>query len=1113
MRIRVRMLGSFEVRVGERALDASDWKLRHPRQLLQMLVLQPGQQLSRDHAVQALWPNASPEAAGNRLHHTLHVLRTTFVRAGVAKQEPVLALQAGVLGFGAAHHVESDVSEFRRAIEQARRGAPDEQGLLTAALALYRGELLGGNAYEDWLATHRDACRHDYLWGLDRLGALHREQQAWDAAIALYQKAVEAEPANELAHRTLMELFERTEHPERAIYQYSACRRFLQRDLDAEPSPATQALFERIVASSRRRDEQLQLEQSHRVARAAAAPRKRYVAPPHAGKLLGREADLETLQRWIGHDRVRLLTITGTLGMGKSRLGHALAERCQDGFEHGVVALALGGLDEGAQVLEQLAAGLRLDVRGSSARDAVASHLAKRSMLLLLDRFEHLLADAALVPRLLAAAPRLVIVVTSQAPLRCEGERVYEVPALSGEREAYAVQLFCSAAYNSGIGREQLESAPAVAAICRRLGGNALAIELAAAQTQLLSLAQIEQALKRPLDLLTSHTGDAEEPHRSLRHAIEWSCGLLDPPLQRLFAGLGVFAAAFSLDDAVQTLAHLADPARVQAACDALAERHLIDRVASGSEAGPRFVLLDAPLQFTRELALEPAERAADQAAHAAHFAHRTHRLASLLREGQAQEAIVGFQAGQANLRAAVDWFARNSTALQFLQLVTSYSAIALIAGARTDAARALRLATKVGRDWGPQERHLAAGCAFQLGRLSAWRPAQLLEVRSLRLARRLAQGGGDTALSDRIVKQLATVRMDQMRLRTARCHVEGLIRRHEASADVKSLVSEYGVLATIRLVGGEPRLALQAAERGLDCALARFNPKGLALALTVVAEVCLLSGDMDRARHSVDMCLAMPEGTLSVLRSSYLRLFDFVLAFECADFEGAFARIQRLLLLADDRERAVSQIFVTAMSEWMQIELGRHEQVRVLERIDLQGLPHNWYFTDVLVRNWGYRMRLDAARGAWYACQQSCAQLLNVMRWARSPLRLTWAYEACCHTALARGAPRAARGLLAQSRRFGNHAGAVPAPRLQRTWAIAEAALERLPAARGGLDKAPPRWVMARRESADQLLAFMSAILLDPVPQPCAASAPSPASGKPGSAWRTAFDPSGRHP
>ena len=312
MQTDIDLLGVFEVRVGARALPVSTWKLRHPRQLLQMLALQPALRMSRDQVCEHLWPLADADAAGNRLHHTIHVLRTTFARAGVPKAEPVLMIQGGALELSPCRAFMVDVSRFGSVVEQARKCREPErlEPLLEAAVALYRGELLSGSPHENWLSGEREQCRLDVGWALDRLAGMRRAAGDIEQATLLLRTLIDIEPTNEAAHRALMEMFDAADHPERAVYQYAACKRALQRGLDVAPSPLTQSVLERIVARGRA------LSAREAVAAPAPAPVRpvRYVVPPHAMPMLGRDADLALLRGWIVADAARWVTITGAAG-------------------------------------------------------------------------------------------------------------------------------------------------------------------------------------------------------------------------------------------------------------------------------------------------------------------------------------------------------------------------------------------------------------------------------------------------------------------------------------------------------------------------------------------------------------------------------------------------------------------------------------------------------------------------------------------------------------------------------------------------------------------------------------------------------------------------------
>jgi DNA-binding SARP family transcriptional activator len=597
MHIELKLLGGFEVRVQGRLIAASAWNHRHPRQLLQMLALQPRQRLDRERALVALWPDSGEKAAANRLHHTLHLLRATFAAAGVDKAEPVLELQAGAIGLGSAHTFELDLCAFRRCIAEARGSASPSQAQvwLRRALSLHGGELLAGQAHDDWLAPGRDECRNELQWLLERLAAQERQAGDTDAALLLYQRLIEHEPANELAHRALMELYDDGGHPERALQQYDACRHRLARDLDVEPSPATQGLFEGILARTKRRP-------------APAAVRDEpalcYLASPQALPLFGREQELAALQGWVAEPATRLITITGPAGVGKTRLAQALIERCQGLFDHGAVAVTLTDDSRPQQAAERLALALRLKPGHETVAQQIGEHLKGRRLLILLDRLEHLSSLLALwLTHWLQAARGVKLVVTSRVPLRCAAERVFELDNLSDGGDQPAVALFCRAAANLGAHFDAGANRDTVAAICRRLGGNPLAIQLAACQTQLLTLGQLSRCLARPLQWLNSPLHDGEAPHASLRQSIEWTLRLLPAEARQLFDRLSVLADGFTLDEACQALAPLMPASTVQTHLRTLLQWHLLTRLddATQADATARFGYLDAPRQLACE--------------------------------------------------------------------------------------------------------------------------------------------------------------------------------------------------------------------------------------------------------------------------------------------------------------------------------------------------------------------------------------------------------------------------------------------------------------------------------------------------------------------------------
>ena len=361
---------------------------------------------------------------------------------------------------------------------------------------------------------------------------------------------------------------------------------------------------------------------------AALGSARPFGLPADASSFIGRAQELAELSSLLR--RTRLLTLSGTGGAGKTRLALELARSAEPSYEAGAALVELAALADARLVPEAIAAAL--DIRALPAQDiveAVIDVLSARTLLLVLDNCEHVLAaTAALSDRLLRFAPQLTIVATSREPLRVAGEVVFRVPSLdipSPDRplpldellEYESVSLFVDRAAASSPGFElDTENAEDVARICFRLDGLPLALELAAGRVGVLSPAAIAERLDDRFRLLRSGSHAAPTRQQTLTATLQWSHDLLEPDEQVVFRRLAIFAAGFELEAVEEVCAGDGlEPAEVADVLARLAEKSLV-AVEEGRRER-RYRLLETVRMYARERLAEAAEAPAVARRHA----------------------------------------------------------------------------------------------------------------------------------------------------------------------------------------------------------------------------------------------------------------------------------------------------------------------------------------------------------------------------------------------------------------------------------------------------------------------------------------------------------------
>lgn len=384
--------------------------------------------------------------------------------------------------------------------------------------------------------------------------------------------------------------------------------------------------------------------------------------PVSLTSFVGREQELERISALLQRADIRLLTLAGPGGVGKTRLSLAVAARLLDTFSDGVFFIALASLNDPRLLLSHLAHMLGLNQASDrSPLDLLQEYLYHQHSLLVLDNLEHLSQEASVIVELLQTCPHLKVLVTSRAILRLQGEHVFEVSPFSlPKRPAKpllhfpAVQLFVqrAQALKADFTLTQ-ENGPLIAEICRQLDGLPLAIELAAARINLFPLRMLLSRLEHRLTFLTTGAKDVSWRQKTLRNTLQWSYDLLNQREQELLRILSVFANGCTLE-AIVSVSGLA-PDEVLDTLGSLVDESLVAR-REQVDGELRLVMLEMIREYGWECLQNSGEAEQSRQRHAAYFLALAEKAEPQLTSENQLIWLEQLEREHDNLRAALKW-------------------------------------------------------------------------------------------------------------------------------------------------------------------------------------------------------------------------------------------------------------------------------------------------------------------------------------------------------------------------------------------------------------------------------------------------------------------------
>jgi predicted ATPase/DNA-binding SARP family transcriptional activator len=579
---------------------------------------------SRDSIIDTLWPLFGPEDARNNLRRELSLLKKSLTVEILHADRAIIGIDPTVFSRG---DLEVDTTRFEYLVNKATSHGetadllcPDCLQWMQEAITLYTGDFLAGFSlpdsppFDEWQFFQAERLRRLALFSLDQLIEWHRQYGEIDQAIQLSRRRIAMDNLHEPAHRTLMALYAHSGQQAAALRQFDKLKQLLRDELSLEPEIATRELFEAIYS----RKYEVQKPASGEPVSSSVSSAKTYTKPHQDLKLvsnlpadmtpfIGRQSEIDHLQNLLTDSMVRLITIIGIGGMGKTRLALAAGRRIYESgigtslFRDGIYFVSLVAVEEFRGMASAISLSLGLTpVTEKEQSQQLIDYLRARQALLILDNFEHLVASEVreFLQELLANSPAVKVLTTSRVKLGLRGEHVFPLSGLAvpdpsmlldaGQRDYVTSSISSNGSNYSAItlfitaGRRVKpdfsltpDNVATIVNICRLVQGMPLGIELAAGWLGLLQPEAIEAEIEHCLEFLESDISDFPDRQSSLKAVFDSSWKLLSVTEQQSLAQLTIFRGGFTrqaaekvADTGIRTLLSLTNKSWLQQIAD-----------------------------------------------------------------------------------------------------------------------------------------------------------------------------------------------------------------------------------------------------------------------------------------------------------------------------------------------------------------------------------------------------------------------------------------------------------------------------------------------------------------------------------------------------------------